>query len=211
MSPALSRSRARLDARARAWRLSVCAPGRLRFGRGHTLWLRARSGFAQPGHELDRAHLGRQRNLAGARRTCAYGRFPARFCDHHTGGLFPDRHHAAGAHFPRRRFRVSLPRRRASDLLGSRLQLRLHHRRLRAGRCPRRVHSRLSDGRPPLLRRLIRLLYALLAADWRRPGVRLRPAWRGLADLEDRRRASGLGAGSGAPRADRRSDRASRW
>ena len=183
-----------------AWRLSVCAPGRLRFGRGHTLWIRARSGFAQPGHELDRAHLGRQRNLAGARRTCAYGRFPARFCDHHPGGLFPDRHHAAGAHFPWRCVRVPLPRRRASDLLGSRLQLRLRPWRLRAGRCPRRIHSGLSDGRSPLRGRLIRLLYTVFAAHWRRPGLRLQPARRGLADLEDRRRASGLGAGAGPPR-----------
>src|SRR6202020_2573048 len=202
-----SRSRARLDARAWAWRLSVCAPGRLRFGRGHTLRIRARSGFAQPGHELDRAHLGRERNLAGARRACAYGGFPARICDHHPSGLFPDRHHAAGAHFSWGCVRIPLPRRRASDLLRSRLQLWVRPWRFRAGRCPRRIHSGLSDGRSPLHGRLIRLLYTVFAAHWRRPGLRLQPARRGLADLEDRRRASGLGAGAGPPRVDRRSDR----
>ena len=189
-----------MDARAWRRRLSLCAPGRLRSGRGHTLWVRARSGFAQSGHEFDRADLGRQRDLAGAWRTCAHGRFPARVCDHHSGGLFPDRHHAAGARFPRRRIRVPLPRRRASDLLGSRLQLRLHHRRLRAGHCARRVHSGLSDRRPPFRWRLVRLLHAVLAADRPRPGLRLQPARRGLADPEDRRPLQDWARRSGAGR-----------
>ena len=131
--------------------------------------------------------------------------FPLAFAIILPGGLFSDPHDAAGAHFPRRRFRVPLPRRGASDVLGSRLQLRLRPRRLRAGRRSRRVHSGLSDGRSPFLRRLVRLLHAVLAAHWRRAGLRLRPARRGLADLEDRRRASGLGAGARAPRACRRS------
>ena len=69
------------------------------------------------------------------------------------------------------------------------------------------LHPGLPDGGPPLLRRLVRLLHAVLAADRRRAGVRLRPAWRGLADPEDRRRASGLGAGARALLAHWRSDR----
>ena len=171
--------------------------GRLRSGRGHPLRVRARPRFAQSGHELDRADLGRQRDLARSRRACAHGGLPARLRDHHTGGLFSDPHHAAGARLSRRRVRVPLPRRRASDLLGSRLQLRLRRRRLRPGHRARRVHSGLPDRWPPLRRRLVRLLHAVLAAHRRRPRLRLQPARRGLADPENRRSASGLGADAG--------------
>ena len=45
---------------------------------------------AQPDHELDRADLGRQRDLAGARRPRALRRLPARLRHHHPGGLLPD-------------------------------------------------------------------------------------------------------------------------
>ena len=61
--------------------------------------------------------------------------------------------------------------------------------------------------RPPFRRRLVRLLHAVLAADRRRAGVRLRPARRGLADPEDRRRLQDWARGAGALVADRRSDR----
>ena len=118
--------------------------------------------FAQSGHEFDRADLGRQRDLARSRRGRAPGRFPARLRHHHTGGLFSGPHHAAGAHFSRRRVRVPLPRRRASDFLGSRLQLRLHPRRFRPGHRARRVHPGLRDRRPPLRRRFVRLLHPVL-------------------------------------------------
>ena len=50
-----------------------------------------RHGVAQHGDELDRADLGRQRDLAGARRHRAAGRLSAGFRDHHSGRLFPDR------------------------------------------------------------------------------------------------------------------------
>ena len=53
------------------------------------------------------------------------------------------------------------------------------------------------DGRPSFRRQFVRLLHAVLAADRPRPCVRLQPARRRLADFENRRRASELGAGAG--------------
>ena len=41
--------------------------------------------------ELGRAGVGRQRDLAGARQHRPAGGVPARFRDHHSRGLFPDR------------------------------------------------------------------------------------------------------------------------
>ena len=46
--------------------------------------------IAQPDDELDRADLGRQRDLAGARRRRPARRVSARLRDHHAGGLLPD-------------------------------------------------------------------------------------------------------------------------
>ena len=74
---------------------------------------------AQPRHELDRADLGRQRNLAGARRHRAARGLSARLRHHHPGALFPDAAHAACAGVPRRRLRVPLPRCRAQDASGT--------------------------------------------------------------------------------------------
>ena len=50
---------------------------------------------ARQRHELDRAGLGRQRDLAGARRRRADGGLPARLCDHPAGALRADHRHAA--------------------------------------------------------------------------------------------------------------------
>ncbi len=127
-----SRPRADLDGHPRRRRLSLRAARRLRSRRRHPLRLRARPRVAQPGDELDRAGLGRQRDLADPRRRRAARGLSARLRHHPAGGLFPDADHAAGAGLPRRRLRVPLSRRRASHLLGPRLLLRLGARRLRA-------------------------------------------------------------------------------
>ena len=62
----------------------------------------------RPADELGRAGLGRQRDLAGARRRRPLRRLPARLRDHHAGGLSAGHRHAAGADLPRRRLRVPL-------------------------------------------------------------------------------------------------------
>ena len=109
-----------------ARRLLLRAARRLRPGRRHAVRLRA-------GH-ADRATL-MMNSIApiwdGNETWLVLGgvgllaAFPAGFRDHHPGGLFPDPDHAAGAGVPRRGLRVPLPRRRAQDLLGPRLLLRL--------------------------------------------------------------------------------------
>ena len=65
---------------------------------------------ARPGDELDRAGLGRQRDLAGARRRRAARRLPARLCDHPAGALRAADRDAARPGLPRRRLRVPLAR-----------------------------------------------------------------------------------------------------
>ena len=82
------------------------------------------SGFAPTGvapadDELDRADLGRQRDLAGARRHRAAGGVSARLRDHHSGRVFPDPRDAAGAGVPRRRVRVPLQAARACRRSGA--------------------------------------------------------------------------------------------
>ena len=68
MSDRRSRSRADLDADPRRRRLPLCAARRLRPRRRHPVRLRAATAVAQPDDELDRAGLGRQRDLADPRR-----------------------------------------------------------------------------------------------------------------------------------------------
>ena len=146
-------------------RLPLCAAGRLRSRRRHPLRLRPGSAIAQPDDGLDRADLGRQRDLAGPGRRRPDGRVSAGLRDHHPGGLFPDSGHAAGTGVPRRRVRVPLPRRRAPELLGSRL--------LPTARCSRPSRrawcsapsSRASRSRAAIRRRQPRLLHAVLAVD----------------------------------------------
>ena len=81
--------------------------------RRNSLWLCAWRHRACHRHELDRTDLGRQRDMAGVRRTRLARRFSARLRDHHSRGLFPNPDHAAGAGFPRRRLRVPVQAYRA--------------------------------------------------------------------------------------------------
>ena len=62
----------------------------------------------RPDDELGRAVLGRQRDLAGARRRRTARRLPAGLRGDHAGALPADHRHAAGARLPRRRLRVPL-------------------------------------------------------------------------------------------------------
>ena len=116
---------------------------------------------ARSGDELDRADLGRQRDLAHSRQRRPAGRFPGRLRHHHSGGLFPDPFDAAGADLPRACLRIPLPRRRAPHVLGSRLCRGLCAGGFRPRRGARLVHPGLPGRRPPLRRRLVRLLHAV--------------------------------------------------
>ena len=62
-------------------------PRRLRSRRRHPVPVQPRRKRARPDDRLDRAVLGRQRDLAGARRRRAVGRLPARLCGDHVGAL----------------------------------------------------------------------------------------------------------------------------
>ena len=97
---------------------------------------------------------------------------------------------------PRPGLRIPLPRRRAPHVLGSRLCRGLSAGGFRPRRRARLVHPGLPGRRPPLRRRLVRLLHAVFDFLRHRPDVRLWPARRRLADHQDRRRFAGLGAGA---------------
>ena len=121
--------RSRLDHHSRRRHLPLRPARRLRPRRRHPLRLRARPALPQHRHEFDRADLGRQRNMAGARRPRAARSLPACLRHHHPGAVLSGAGHAACAGVPRRGLRVPLPRRRTQDFLGSRLRLRLRRRR----------------------------------------------------------------------------------
>ena len=165
---------------------------------------------AQPDDELDRADLGRQRDLAGAGRRRPAGGLPAGLRHHHAGGLFPDPDHAAGAGVPRRGVRVPLPRRRAharfwdhAFCYGSAVATFAQGVVLGAF-----IQGFEVDG-PAFRRRLASIASrrSRCSPAWRCCSAR--PARRRLADPEDRGRAAGLGAPPGprllARRAGRRS------
>ena len=61
---------------------------------------------ARPDDEFDRAVLGRQRDLAGARRRRIVGRVPDRLCRHHAGDVSAGDRDAARAGVPRRGVRI---------------------------------------------------------------------------------------------------------
>ncbi len=87
----------------RLCRVRLCRDGRFRPRPRHPV--SAVSGKARPRrhHELRRAGLGRQRNLAGARRRRPDGGVPAGLCRADAGALHADDRDAARAGVPRRR------------------------------------------------------------------------------------------------------------
>ena len=144
MMDARAELRPHLGHHPRRRHLLLRAARRLRPRRRHPLRLRARPAVAQHRHELDRADLGRQRNMAGARRPGAACGLPAGLRHHHPGAVFSGAGDADRAGLPRRGLRVPLPRRRAQDVLGPRLRLRLGGRRICAGRDARLLHPGIS-------------------------------------------------------------------
>ncbi len=166
----------------------------------------APEGLERTGDELDRADLGRQRDLADPRRRRVAGGVPAGLRDHHSRGVFPDPGDAAGAGVSRRGVRIPLQAAWRAPLLGRRVLRRLSGRGLLPGRRARRLDPGLQGGGPQLRRHFVRLADAILGVDRARADGRLQPARRGLADHEDRGRIAGLGAPDGPCVLHRRAD-----
>ena len=104
----MTRSRLHLGRPDRLRRARLRAVRRLRSRHRHPVPLPRRRPRARPGHELGGAGVGRQRDLAGARRRRADGGVSAGLRRGHAGALRADHRHAAGPHLPRRRLRVPL-------------------------------------------------------------------------------------------------------
>ena len=165
-------------------------PRRLRSRHRHPVSVRQGRARARPDDDLDRAVLGRQRDLAGAGRRRAVGRVPAGLCGDHAGVLPAGDRDAAGAGVPRRRVRVPRGRRRSKRCWNCGVRRRLDARRLLPGRDPRRPDPGHPGRERRVRRRRVRLGDAVRAAVRARRRRRLRAARRHLAGDEDRRRRS---------------------
>src|SRR5207248_6080790 len=117
----------------------------------------------------------------------------ARLRHPHSGALFSDPGHAAGAGVSRRRLRVSISRCRAQDLLGSWLLLRLADRNHGPGNDARRLHPGIQGRGPRLCRRGARFLDAVLGSDRHCARLRLRAprCWLAGDDIQARARRYG--------------------
>ena len=114
-------------------------------------------------------------------------------------GALPARdHHAARPRLPRRRVRVPLGGEAAITALGPGLRRWLDHRRLHAGRHPRRALAGHHGRERRLRRRHVRLAHAIPAVLRTGDGCRLRAARRDVARHEDRGRRSRSGRASHA-------------
>ncbi len=112
--------------------------------------------------ELDRADLGRQRDLAGARRhRLAHGGLSARLRDHHSGGVFSDPVMLLALVFRGVAFEFRFKQPSVAGLVGWRFCVRLCGGNLRARRRARRLHPGLQGRRPTLCRQLVRLAHAV--------------------------------------------------
>ena len=135
-------------------------PRRLRSRARHSLPIHARGRAPRRDDELGGAVLGRQRDVAGARRRWLARRFSARLCGDHAGALPADHHHAARPHLPRRRLRVSLGGETQPRVLGQRFRLRVHRRHLHAGRGARWLPAGHQRPEQSVCRRPVRLVRA---------------------------------------------------
>ena len=93
-------------------------------------------------HEQRRAGLGRQRNLAGARRRRPDGGVSAGLCGADAGALYADDRDAARAGVPRRRLRIPLANAKRAQPLGRRLCRRIAAGDAGAGHRARRHPAR---------------------------------------------------------------------
>ena len=139
-------------------------------------------------HEQRRAGLGRQRNLAGARRRRHDGGVSAGLCGADAGALHADDRDAARPGVPRRRLRIPLAHARGTQQVGHRLCRRIAAGDAGAGHCARRHPARHPCRGPAICRRLVGLADAVQHPDRRGAGDRLCAARRDMAGDEDGRR-----------------------
>ena len=126
--------------------------------------------------ELGRAVLGRQRDVAGARRRRAVGRVPDRLCRDHAGVLSPGDRDAAGARPARRVVRVPLGRETVAPDMGCGVRRRLDHRGVPAGRHSRRTAPGRERRRSAICGRRVRLADAIRDLRRSRRGGGIRTA-----------------------------------
>ena len=159
-------------------------PRRLRPRHRHAVSVRQGQRRARPDDGVDRAVLGRQRDLAGDGRRGPAGGVPAGLCHRHAGALSAGDRDAAGAGVSRRCLRVSRDRRQQGAVEHG-LRRRLDARGPVPGRDPRRHDPGHRGEGWRLRRRDVRLGDAVRAAVRARRRVRLCAARRDLAHHED--------------------------
>ena len=159
----------------------VCDPRRLRSRHRHPVSVRRSRARARPDDEFRRAVLGRQRDLAGARRRRTDGRLSAGLRDHPAGALSARHLMLLALVFRGVAFEfrwIAVTSKRALDF---RVRCRLDACRLLPGRDPRRADPGHQSGERRVCRRRLRLGDAVRGAV--RPGLGggLCPARRHLA------------------------------
>ena len=132
-------------------------PRRLRSRRRHPVPVRRDRTRTRPDDEFRRSVLGRQRDVARARRRRHDGRLPARLFDHSAGALSAGHRHAAGAGISRSRIRVPLDRYDQQAALDLRLCRRFGARGLLPRRDSRRPDPGHQSGERSVCRRRLRL------------------------------------------------------
>ena len=160
---------------------ALCHSRRLRPRHRHAVSVRQGRPRARPDDGVDRAVLGRQRDLAGDGRRGPAGGISDRLCGGDAGDVSAGDRDAAGAGVPRRRLRV--PRDRQEQGAVERgLRRRLDARRFRPGHHPRRPGPGHRGQGRRLCRRRFRLgdaVRAALRVRRRRSAMRCsaRPGW----------------------------------
>ena len=177
-------------------RRDVCDSRRLRSRPRHPVSVCPQRTSARSDDALDRAVLGRQRDMAGARRRRIMGGIPGRLCRDHAGDVSAGDRDAAGAGVPRRGIRISY-RLREQAAVEFCLHVRLIARGVLAGRDPGRTHSGHHGCERAICRRAFRLGDAVRHPVRSGAGLWLCTPRRDLADHEDRRRGRRSGAPSG--------------
>ena len=157
----------------------------------------ARRGPRRDG-EQRRTRVGRQRNLAGARRRRPVRDVPPRLRGDPAGAVSGDHRDAPGAGVPRRRLRIPLSRRHRARarVVGPGVLRRLHAGGLLPGHGPRRPAAGHPRGGSRLCRRLVGLAHRFHRPVRHRGRRRLRAARCVLADLAHRRACCSIAAGS---------------
>ena len=188
------RPRDHLGVHHRVRGVRLCRDGRLRPRARHPVSAVSRQSRPRRDHEQRRAGLGRQRNLAGARRRRHDGGVSAGLCGADARALHARDRDADRPDLPRRRVRIPLAHHaERAQSLGHRIRRRLVAGGAGAGNCARRHPAGRACRGPALCRRLVGLADAVQHPDRACARGRLRASGRDLAGAEDRRRAARQG------------------